>query len=111
VREALGYEGFKADLGQTIFVSAGKLPAKRVLVVGLGAKKKFDATSSRTAAGAAAKACRDARLTTLAFAATDDPTTDAMAEGLAMANYDPGLHITRDLLHLKISVPPIFYFL
>ena len=96
VREALGYEGFKADLGQTIFVSAGKLPAKRVLVVGLGAKKKFDATSSRTAAGAAAKACRDARLTTLAFAATDDPTTDAMAEGLAMANYDPGLHITRD---------------
>ena len=79
-----------------MFVPAGKAPARRVLIVGLGEKKKFDASASRKAAAAAAKACRDARLTNLAFAATDHDATDAMAEGLAMANYDPGLHLTRD---------------
>ncbi|RKZ14554.1 leucyl aminopeptidase [bacterium] len=96
IREALGYGDFKAGLGQCVFVPAGKAPAKRVLVVGLGKRKGFDAAGSRKAAAAAARACRKARLKSLAFAATDEATTDAMAEGLGMANYDAGLHLTRD---------------
>ena len=95
IREVLGYEDFKGEVGQAVFVSAGKAPAKRILVVGLGEKKNFDASASRIAAATAAKCCRDARLTNIAFAAGDENATDAMAEGLAMANYDPGLHLTR----------------
>ena len=103
IREALGYEDFKGDVGQAVFVPSGKAPAKRILVVGLGEKKKFDGAASRTAAATAAKCCRDARLKNLAFAAADEDATTAMAEGLGMANYDPALHLTRN----KDKRPPL----
>lgn len=97
IRDAIkGWEEFRAEVGQTVWIPGGKAAASRVLVVGLGEKKKFDAAASRSAAAAAAKAAREARVKNLAFAAADDAMTDAMAEGLAMGNYDPGLHLTRD---------------
>jgi len=96
ITAALGYADFDGDVGQAVFVPAGKAQASRVLVVGLGDKKKFDVAASRKAAATAAKYCRDARLKNVAFSAANDAMTDAMAEGIAMANYDPGLHITKN---------------
>lgn len=49
-------ENFKGESGQTMLVHThGKLPAKKIILVGLGEKKDFDLNSVRKAAASAAK--------------------------------------------------------
>jgi leucyl aminopeptidase len=54
ISTVLKEEGYKAGLGQTIVVrTGGVIPAKRVVVVGLGPKKEFQEETARVVAAAA----------------------------------------------------------
>ena len=61
-----GQEGFKAKADQTFcFHSTGRVPASRVMLLGLGARAKFNFEVLRMAAGRAIKAANRMRLKNL----------------------------------------------
>src|SRR3990172_1999232 len=54
--QLIAEENFKGETGQTMLVhTQGKLPAKKIILVGLGEKKDFDLNAIRKAAASAAK--------------------------------------------------------
>jgi leucyl aminopeptidase len=82
-------EGFKPKLGETMMVrTAGELPARRVLVVGLGDKKKFDDEAARVAAAAALDAVKAIGAKTVLCELFG--SAKAMAEGIRLADYAYG---------------------
>lgn len=82
-------DGFSPKLGATLSIrTVGTLPAKRVIVVGLGDKKAFTDDSARLAAAAAlnaAKAVSSKRIVCELFG-----SAKAIAEGALLADYDYG---------------------
>lgn len=87
---------FEGKIGETLVVhTQGKIPAKRLLLVGLGKRKEFHLDALRQAFGYAVKRVRQAK--TEAFVATLPPllprgttTVDAaqaMTEGAILGNY------------------------
>jgi len=85
-------EGFKAKAGQKFAMhTLGKLPAARVLLVGLGAREKFGTESLRVAAGAAAKEALRSGGGTLAICAPlaveAEEEVRAVVEGLGLGAY------------------------
>ena len=92
-------EGFKAALGSTLLVrTVGQIPARRVLVVGLGDQKKFSEEAVRVAAAVSLNAAKAMGAKTVASVlhgagggALDAKTCGkAMAEGIRLADYDFG---------------------
>lgn len=92
-------EGFKAALGSTLLVrTAGEIPARRVLVVGLGDQKKFSEETVRVAAAVSLNAAKAIGAKSVASVlhgagggALDARTCGkAMAEGIRLADYDFG---------------------
>ncbi|NBS41516.1 hypothetical protein EBS80_02550, partial [bacterium] len=82
-------DGFKPALGATLSVrTVGTLPAKRVIVVGLGDKKKFTDDSARLAAAAALNAAKSVGAKKIACELFG--SAKAMAEGATLANYEYG---------------------
>jgi leucyl aminopeptidase len=58
---------FKGKLGETLILPTyGKLPARKVIVVGLGKADKLDSTALRRAAAAAVRACQRLKVKTAA---------------------------------------------
>ncbi len=85
-------EGFKARPEQTWTVHThGKLPATRVMLLGLGARTKFEPELLRLAMGKAVKSAGKGRLTklTIALPVTRDfeQSLRAAAEGLLLGDY------------------------
>ncbi|MFL5349587.1 MAG: leucyl aminopeptidase [Hyalangium sp.] len=85
-------EGFKGKADQTLMMhTLGKLPAERVLLLGLGARAKFTPEVLRLAAGRAAKTAQKLKLTELTFIVPDTAPADvvvrAIAEGLLLGVY------------------------
>ncbi len=96
ISEALKSKGFSGKLNQTLVMHThGKLPAKRVLLVGLGKKAEFNLDCIRQAAASAAKAARELgikRITTIAHSAganktTHSEATQATVEGTLLGLY------------------------
>ncbi len=87
---------FEGKPNETLLVhTQGKTPARRVLLVGVGAKKELRLDSFRQAMGSAVKRVRQAKLTSFAAAmsstmprgATALEVAQAMAEGAILGNY------------------------
>jgi leucyl aminopeptidase len=67
ISEVIREEGFEGKLGEiTMIRSQGKIPAGKVLLVGLGKSDGFGITEIMRAAGAAARKCRQLRAGTVA---------------------------------------------
>lgn len=67
ISELIEREGFEGKIGQVMSVrSRGAIPARTVLVAGLGESGKFDTTAVRKASAAAARKARDIRASRLA---------------------------------------------
>lgn len=88
---------FTGKLGQTLVLPTyGKIPARYVLVVGLGKAEKLDAKALRRASAAAVKACKKLKIKTAATLLHGaglggvDPQTAAhlLAEGLLLGHYE-----------------------
>lgn len=89
-------EKFKAELGQVLLVhTQGRIPAKRVLVVGLGKQEGFNLDAVRRAAGAAAKRAKSVetkRLATIVHGAgvgglKPEECAQAVVEGTLLGCY------------------------
>lgn len=85
-------EGFKGKADQTfVFQAQGKLPATRVILVGLGSRTKFTAEVLRLAAGRAVKTASRLKAKTLAVQLPVlrefDQGIKAVVEGLALGAY------------------------
>lgn len=69
LKEALALEEFAPAVGKTFVVhSHGRIPGKRVLLVGIGDPSHLTIEALQTAAAAAARRARDGKARTLAFA-------------------------------------------
>ena len=67
IGEVIQKEQFKGKLGSLLSIHThGKIPARRVLVAGLGPKEEFSIDSIRTVMAAAARAARDSHASTVA---------------------------------------------
>ena len=103
ITSALGYASFRGKAGECVWLDGGRMAAKRVLVVGLGKAKDFDATALRAAAALATRQAMDNRCTSMAMAPITGKNVDlaaagsAIAEGVGMAAYEPGFHQTDGL--------------
>lgn len=90
--EAAKAEGFAAKANETFVLHThGKIPADKVMLLGLGGLEKHTLDALRHAAGTAAKAAAKARATKMAFGLPGHGETPAIvraiAEGLAMGAY------------------------
>ncbi len=78
----------------------GRLPAERLLLVGLGKKKELDAGRQRQAAGSAVQALRTARVATFALSqhllSDGDTTLEAVCEGALLGSYSFDIYKTKD---------------
>lgn len=88
--------GFEGNVGETFaFATHGKIPAKRVLVVGLGDAKKFTAETVRRVSGTVVKALRGRpakRVATVLHGAgigglSGRDAAQALVEGALLADY------------------------
>jgi leucyl aminopeptidase len=90
--EAAKAEGFAGKANETFVLHThGKIPADRVMLLGLGGLEKHTLDTLRHAAGTAAKAAAKARATKLAFGlpghGETPPIVRAIAEGLGLGAY------------------------
>jgi leucyl aminopeptidase len=77
----------------------GRLPAERLLLVGLGKKKELDAGRLRQAAGSAVQALRGARVASFTMALHlpgDIQALDTVCEGALLGSYSFDEYKTRD---------------
>lgn len=106
--------GFEGNVGEIFsFATHGKIPAKRVLVVGLGEAKKLSAETVRRASGAVVKTLRgrpSRRVTTVLHGAgigglSARDAAQALAEGSLLADYQYLKYRERDAKkHKKTSI-------
>ena len=96
VQELIGREKFKAEFGEClVFRTHGKIPAQKVMVLGLGKRKEFDIEKVRQLAAITIQKARDLKARTVvsivhgAGIAGLDPAecSQAMCEGAFLANY------------------------
>lgn len=96
-------EGFEGKSGQTLLVHThGRLPAKRVLVVGAGNRRDFANHQIRDIAATAAQFANKAGSSSLAFqlpalgAARDASLLQMTAEGVILGTYKFGRYLTSE---------------
>ena len=92
-------EEFTAKRDQTLSIATlGKLPAPRLLLMGLGAKGGFGDTEARTFAAKAARAANGEKAKVLAISIPDGAETHAraLAEGLELGAYRFTKYLTGD---------------
>ncbi|HEX7316111.1 MAG TPA: leucyl aminopeptidase [Pyrinomonadaceae bacterium] len=91
---------FKGEEGTTLLIHAptdeGQGGARRVLLVGLGARADFDAEATRRAAGAAMRAARAARVRALHFVVPSSADARALAEGAHLGLYENGFYQKKE---------------
>lgn len=100
IRAAMSRGAFHPKVGETLVarVRAGDWTVGHVLVVGVGTAEWGDVEATRRMAAAAVGVARGQRRSRLAVVATgfDEAATEALAEGVALANFDGGSYKTRD---------------
>lgn len=101
VRPILEEEGFKARPQQTLLVhTQGKLPQKRLLLVGLGPEKDANPADLRHAAAKAAKTARSVGAKSVAIALpaslADERGMQFLAEGVLLGRYRFDRYLTND---------------
>jgi leucyl aminopeptidase len=96
IREAIAAGDFRGKKGElAVFYSRGAIPARRVLVVGLGMQEKFTLEEVRWAAAAAAKKARELGVTSFssivhgagAGALAPESAAQAVVEGTILGLY------------------------
>jgi leucyl aminopeptidase len=92
IRPIVEEEGFKGKPQQTVLVhTQGKLPSKRILLIGLGPEKDVNPADLRHVAAKAAKAARAAGAKTIAIALpaslADERAVQFAAEGVLLGRY------------------------
>ena len=90
---------FKGEEGTTLLIHAPAAVgggARRVLLVGLGARADFDAAAARRAAGAAVRAAKSGRASTLHFVVPSAADARALAEGAHLGLYENGFYQKKD---------------
>jgi leucyl aminopeptidase len=92
---------FRGKSGATRLIHTfGKMPAERLLLVGLGKKEELDTERLRQAAGEATQALKGARIPTFAsallFAGEGDAAIEAVCEGSLLAGYSFDEYKTRE---------------
>lgn len=86
---------FKGKLYElTPIFTHGKIPATRLLLVGLGKKTELDNRLLRNAAGAAGRKLQKMGAKTVAFEATLFENPGLIIEGVGLGEYDPGIYKT-----------------
>lgn len=101
IAEATAFGEFNGEIGESVWIPSSYVSAKRVLAVGLGKSSELDVARIRRASATAARRCMEAKLRSVAAAPfpakdlTPHDVASAMAEGMGMAGYDPGLHVTK----------------
>ncbi len=118
LRELLVTKEFEGKANETVlFHTHGKIPARRVLLLGLGKKKDVSLDQFRQALGHAAKRVRLARAGSLAALIPDLPVpgasiveiAQAMVEGAILGGYQftayrSNNHAGKELAHMTILV-------
>lgn len=91
---------FTGKKDQTVEIETlGRLPAKRLMLVGLGDEAKLDAEGLRTFSARAARAANAAKATSLAFgipAKLDGDMARSLAEGVVLGAYRFTKYLTGD---------------
>ncbi|MEW8977460.1 MAG: leucyl aminopeptidase [Symbiobacterium sp.] len=88
---------FKGEMGETVLLyTAGKLPARKVLLLGLGKAEKVTNRSLRRAAGIGARAARRSGGRSIAF---------AQPQSVALAPAEAARFITEGVLHGLYRLP------
>jgi leucyl aminopeptidase len=74
----------------------GNLPARRLLLVGIGQKRELTQARVRNYAASAARAASSSNSATLALVAPDEPDVRALAEGVALGAYRFSKYLTGE---------------
>ncbi len=117
--ELIAQEGFEGKPGQILLVhTQGMLPAKKVIVVGLGEAEKFDTNAARRASAAAARRAREVKAVKVASIIHGagiggmDPARSAQAtvEGAVIGTYrflsyksEPDPHEIQEFLLVEVD--------
>lgn len=94
------FRDFSGKPNEMAWLPPGSLSAKRVLVIGLGKTSELDTKALRESFATASRACSAAGLLKVALdlpgsrSVPPKQTAEAVAEGMALAGYDPGFHKT-----------------
>jgi leucyl aminopeptidase len=102
IAKAMELAGFEGKPEQLAWAAAPKTGAGKALLVGMGAAGEIQAKTVREAFGRAASACQDKGLKTAAVVVPTARGLDveaaaaALAEGMELASYDPGLYKTDE---------------
>jgi leucyl aminopeptidase len=110
LKEIIDLEDFKGESGELLFTyTRGELPAKRLLLVGLGKEKELKAEDIRKALGNASRKARDLNVKKVAisfnhFMRNKLPLADvaeAVVQGIIMGSFQNLKYKTKDLDKFK----------
>lgn len=114
LEQACRDEDFRGRPGQSVVFNVGQgIKARRVLVVGLGDRDRYDAEAARRMAGVAARLAKNVSAASMAVVLTvrDAPTPDggalevveALSEGVILGGYAFGTYLTKDARASRLS--------
>jgi leucyl aminopeptidase len=91
IKETLENKEFRGTFGSSVLVyTLGKGPMKKIMLLGLGKREKFNDESARTCAGRAAQKAKELgvkEFSMLQFSNIDEGLIEAMTEGASLALY------------------------
>lgn len=91
IKETLDNKDFRGTFGSSMLVyTLGRGPMKKIMLLGLGERKKFTDEMARIAAGKAAQKAKELgtkEFSILQFSSLDEGLVEAMTEGIALALY------------------------
>ena len=113
LEQACRDEDFRGRPGQSlVFNVATGIKARRVLVVGLGDRDRYDGDMARRMAGVASRLAKNVSAASMAVVLTvkDGPTdggaielVEALAEGVILGGYAFGTYLTKDARASRLS--------
>ena len=106
ISTAVNLDGFKGAFGETIFahIDSKDLPRK-LLLIGAGSEKKFNAAKARLIGAKSAKLCKQLKSASISFLLLAELTkfVEELAEGLLLAQYDLGKFKSKKKNHSPLE--------
>lgn len=100
IKETLENKEFRGTVGSSILVyTLGRGPMKKIVLLGLGKREKFNDESARICAGKAAQKAKELavkQFSILQFSTLDEGLVEAMTEGAALALYSFDRYKAKD---------------